>query len=294
MTDLLGWLVEPYASGFMQRALLAALLVGVLAPMVGVWVVLRRLAYLGDAMSHSVLAGVAAAYLLGHSITVGALAAGALMAVLIGVLAAHPRLRPDAVIGVVETALFGLGVVLISRRQGSIAVDLNHFLFGQITVVDEGDLVLNAALVVAGGGLLLWLGRDLLAATFDPGHAGLVGVRVGAVGHVLLVVLAAAIVVSLQTVGLLMSVAMLVTPAAAARLCTNRVTTMTAVAVAIGVTSAFVGLTASYHLASPPGATVALAAVAAFAVTAVATALGRAGRGEPGAPVSRQLGTVLR
>lgn len=265
------WLTDPYSSDFMRRALAAAVLVGIVAPIVGVWIVLRRLAYLGDAMSHSLLAGVAGAYLWGWSITGGALAAGLLMAGLVGLLAAHPRLREDAVIGVVGTTLFALGVVLVSARTQTIGVDLSAFLLGQITTVTETDLLTNAALAVVVLAAVGWWFPDLRHATFDPVHAALVGVPVNAVGFGLLAVLAVAIVVSLQTVGLLMSVSMLVNPAVTARLVTTRASTMTFAAIMFGVAAAVIGLTASYHLSSPPGATVALASVTALAAAFVAT-----------------------
>jgi manganese/iron transport system permease protein len=269
--SLLEWFTDPYSSDFMRRALAAAALVGVVAPVVGVWILLRRLAYLGDAMSHSLLAGVAGAYLWGWSITGGALVAGLAMAGVVGLLSAHPRLRPDAVIGVAGTALFALGVVLVSARTDTIGVDLSSFLLGQLTTVDEGDLLANVVLAIAVLATIGWLFPDLRHATFDPTHAALVGVPVGALGFGLLAVLAMAIVVSLQTVGLLMSVAMLVNPAATARLVTSRVSTMTLAAVGFGVTAAVIGLTASYHLSSPPGATVALTSVAELAVVLVAS-----------------------
>lgn len=265
------WFTDPYGSEFMRRALAAAVLVGVVAPTVGVWIVLRRLAYLGDAMSHSLLAGVAGAYLWGWSITGGALVAGLVMAGLVGLLTAHPRLRPDAVIGVVGTTLFALGVVLVSARTQTIGVDLSSFLLGQITTVTEGDLVANVALAAVVLGAVAWWFPDLRHATFDPVHAALTGVPATALGFGLLAVLAVAIVVSLQTVGLLMSVAMLVNPAVTARLLTTRVATMTLVAVGFGVGAAVVGLTASYHFRSPPGATVALTGVTALATVFLAT-----------------------
>src|SRR5919109_1080758 len=193
------WFTDPYTSMFMRRALLAAVLVGVVAPVVGVWIVLRRLAYLGDAMSHSLLAGVAGAYLWGWSITGGALVAGLVMAGLVGLLGAHPRLRPDAIIGVVGTALFALGVILVSARTNTIGVDLSSFLLGQITTVTEGDLAANAALAVVVLATIGWAFPDLRHATFDPTHAALVGVPVTLLGFGLLAVLAVAIVVSLQT-----------------------------------------------------------------------------------------------
>jgi ABC-type Mn2+/Zn2+ transport system permease subunit len=222
-------------------------------------------------MSHSLLAGVAGAYLWGWSITGGALVAGLLMAALVGLLAAHPRLREDAVIGVVGTALFALGVVLVSARTQTISVDLSSFLLGQITTVTDADLLVNVALAALVLVAIGWWFADLRHATFDPVHAALAGVPVTAVGFGLLAVLAVAIVVSLQTVGLLMSVAMLVNPAVTARLLTTRVSTMTLTAVAFGVGAAVVGLTASYHLSSPPGATVALAGVTGLTAVFLAT-----------------------
>jgi ABC-type Mn2+/Zn2+ transport system permease subunit len=260
------WLTEPFEYRFMRHALVAALVVGVLSPAVGVWIVLRRLAYLGDAMSHATLAGVATAYLVGVSITVGALGAGIAMGLVMAVLASHPRLAQDAIIGIVETGLFALGVLLITRSD-RIGVDLSHFLFGQITTVTRGDLVVNVAMAVAALAMLVVLFGDLRMATFDPEHAQQVGVRVTLLRFVLLVALSVTVVVSLQTVGLLMSIAMLIVPAASARMLTSRVTTMTLVAVAFGVVAAAGGLLLSYHLASAPGATIALVAVAVCLVT---------------------------
>lgn len=268
---MLGWLLDPYNSMFMRRALAVAVLVGVLCPAVGVWVVLRRLAYLGDAISHATLSGVAAAYLLGVSIVAGALAAGLVMGLLVALLGARRTLGDDTAIGVVETILFALGLVLIGSSD-RVRVDLSHFLLGQITTADASDLRINAILAVLTLGAAALLGRDLLSATFDPVHARQVGVPERGLRFVVTGMVSVSVVVSLQTVGLLMSVAMLVTPAAAARLCTRRVSTMTATAIAIGLFASVVGLTLSYHLASPPGATIALSAAAAFLVVFVATA----------------------
>jgi ABC-type Mn2+/Zn2+ transport system permease subunit len=264
------WFSDPYQSQFMRHAALTALIVGGLSPTVGVWVVLRRLAYLGDAMSHATLAGVAGAYLLGVSVTAGALAAGVVTGAAIALLGAHRRLSDDAVIGVVETGMFALGVLLITRND-RIGVDLGHYLFGQITTVSMGDVVVNAVLATTALAVLVVLLDDLRIATYDPLHARQVGVRVGHLSLVLLVVLSVTIVVSLRTVGLLMSIAMLVTPAATARMVTTRVATMTVVAVGLGVFSALAGLTLSYHLRSAPGATIALVAVAAFVAVFLTT-----------------------
>lgn len=255
------WLTDPYQSTFMLRALGAVVVIGTFSPMVGVWIVLRRLSYLGDAMSHSLLAGVAAAFLLGASVSAGALVAGLTMAGLMALLALNPRLHADAVIGVVETTLFGVGLVLVSIRSDRIGVDLSHFLLGQVTTTTGADLAVNVVLAAVGALLVLVLFRDLRSATFDPAHAALVGIRTGLLSWALLSLLAVAIVVSLQTVGLLMSCAMLIIPPAAARLVTDRLAPMTAVAMAFGVVAATTGLTLSYHLGSPPGATISLVAV---------------------------------
>jgi manganese/iron transport system permease protein len=258
------WLTDPYAYDFMRRALLASLIVGAVAPLVGTWMVLRRLAYLGDAMSHATVGGVAVAYLAGWSITLGAIGAGLAMAGLMSVLASHPRLREDAIVGSVQAALFAAGVVIISHNH-DVAIDLTHVLFGSITTVSNDDLRLDALL---GGGcalLVTILFRDLRAATFDPEHAALVGIRTGALRHVLYALLAICVVLGLQSVGLLMSVALFVLPPASARLWTRTAAQMAMLASAFGVSAAIAGLTVSYHADSAPGATIALCAVAILA-----------------------------
>jgi ABC-type Mn2+/Zn2+ transport system permease subunit len=259
---LIQFLTDPFASQFMKNALAIAVIVGILCPVVGVWVVLRKLAYLGDAMSHASLSGVAIAYLIGASIVAGALAAGLIMGMMIAVLGAR-KLADDSVIGIVETILFALGVIIISRSS-SISVDLTHFLFGQITTVSQSDVRLNAALAIIALCTVMVIFRDLISATFDPIHARQVGINVSLLRFLVLALVSICVVVSLQTVGLLMSVAMLVTPAASARLVTNRIGFMTFISVLIGMGAAVLGLIFSYHLSTPPGATIALTAAIAF------------------------------
>lgn len=267
---MIDWLTDPYAYYFMRRALAASLLVGTVAPLVGVWIVLRRLAYMTDAMSHSTLAGVAAAYLAGWSITAGAIAAGLLMAALMAILSGHPRLREDAIIGIVQVALFAVGVIVIST-SGGIGVDLGHFLFGSVSTVTDDDLRLNGVLAAVALVAVVVFFADLRSATFDPAHAELVGVPVGLLRHGLFALLAVSVVLALQTVGLLMAVALFIVPAAAARLWTRTATAMSVLAVAFGVAATLAGLTVSFHAASPPGATIALATVAILVVSFAAT-----------------------
>jgi manganese/iron transport system permease protein len=263
------WLTDPFATDFMKRALAVAVFVGVLSPIVGTWIVLRRLAYLGDAMSHATLAGVGIAFAAGASVLLGALGAGVVMAMLLFLLSANRRLGQDAIIGVIETAMFSIGVIVIGRVDTG--VELSHFLFGQVLTVTRGDVLASFVLTLVAVGVIVLMFGDLRMATFDPVHARQVGVRVGLVHGVLLLLLAVTIVVSLRTVGTLMSVAMLVTPAATARLVTRSVATMTVIGAGVGLVSAVTGLILQYHLDSPPGATIALVAVVIFAVVYAVT-----------------------
>jgi ABC-type Mn2+/Zn2+ transport system permease subunit len=274
------WLTDPYQTTFMQHAAIVAVLVGVLAPTVGVWVVLRRLAYLGDAMSHGTLAGVAAAYALGFSITIGALAAGLVMGLMVALFDRQRRLGHDSAIGVAESLLFATGVILLSRNS-KVGVDLTHYLFGQIVTTSTHDIVVSAGLTIFALVLVGATFPDLRNVTFDPAHAAQVGIPVSMLRMVLTLLISITVVVSFGTVGLLMSVAMLITPAAAARLLTQRIETMTAMAVGIGVTSAIGGLTLSYHIATPPGPTIALFTVAWFVVATIVSRV-RVSRHETG------------
>jgi len=269
--DPLAFFTQPYGSSFMLRAAAAAVIVGATVPLVGCWIQLRRLSYLGDAMSHATLAGIALAYLLGISITGGALLGGIAMAGLIALINSHPRLREDAAIGIVESVLFAIGIIIINRST-NISVDLGHFLLGQITTVSEADLWLDVGLAAVAAVAIWFLFGDLLGATFDEDHARQVGIPVGPLRTGLLVLLSIAIVVSLQTVGLLLSVALLVIPASTARLLTQRVASMSVLAVALGVGASLFGLTLAYHLATPAGATIALVSAAILGLVATATA----------------------
>jgi ABC-type Mn2+/Zn2+ transport system permease subunit len=264
-------LLEPYSLRFMREAALVAVVVGVVAPAVGVWVALRRLTYLGDAMSHGTLGGVGIAVLLGIDVVLGALGAGLLMAFGIGLLRRRPVIHGDAAIGISSVTLFALGVLLISG--GGFGVEISHFLFGQLTTVSRTDLVLVTALGAVAVGVLAVCFGDLELTSLDPLHARQVGVRVGVVDAVLLGLVTLTVVLSLRSVGLLMSIAMLVVPANAARLLARTTIGMTAIAVALGVTAALAGLTASYHLATAPGATTALTAVGLLVVALLVTRL---------------------
>jgi ABC-type Mn2+/Zn2+ transport system permease subunit len=263
------WLIDPFSTGFMQRALAATLIIGVVAPVVGTWVVLRRMANLGDAMSHGTLAGVGLAYAAGVNVLIGALGAGLLIAALLVMFAASRRLGYETIITVLGTAFFALGVVVIGRLDTG--VELTHFLFGRVLTVQWSDVWLNLLLGSLALLTVLVLFGELRLATFDHVQAEQVGVRVELVQGVVVVLLAIVVVISLRAVGTIMSVTMLVTPAATARQVARTLRQMTALGVAFGVGEGVVGLFASYHLNAPPGATIGLLSAVVFAVVFAVT-----------------------
>lgn len=265
----MSWLLDPFRAEFMQRALVATLIIGIVAPVVGTWVVLRRMANLGDAMAHGTLAGVGIAYAIGVDVLFGAVGAGLLLAALLVTFSANRRLGQETVVTVLGTAFFGLGVVVISRLDTG--VELTHFLFGRVLTVGWGDIWLNIALGGAAVLTVLALFGELRLATFDHVQAEQVGVRVELVQAVLVVLLAIVVVISLRAVGTVMSVTLLVTPAATARLFARSLRQMTTWAVLFGVGEGVVGLVLSYHLEASPGATIGLSAAVVFALVFAAT-----------------------
>ena len=263
------WLTDPFQAEFMQRAFLAAIIIGIVAPVVGTWVVLRRMANLGDAMSHGTLAGVGIAYAAGVNVLFGAMGAGLIIAFLLLAFSGNRRLGQETVITVLGTAFFALGVVVISRLDTG--VELTHFLFGRVLTVQWNDIWLNLALGGAAVLVVVLMFGELRLATFDHVQAEQVGVHVELVQAVLVMLLAVVVVISLRAVGTVMTVTMLVTPAATARLIARNLRQMTLWGVAFGVGEGVVGLMLAYHLSSAPGATIGLVAAAVFAVVFVLT-----------------------
>jgi ABC-type Mn2+/Zn2+ transport system permease subunit len=263
------WLTDPFQLEAMQRALLATVITGIVAPVVGTWVILRRMANLGDAMAHGTLAGVGLAYAAGVNILLGAIGAGLVIAVLLLALSTNRRLGQETVIAVLGTAFFGLGVVVISRLDTG--VELSHFLFGRVLTVTWGDIWLNLALGGVSVITVLVLFGELRLATFDHVQAEQVGVKVELVQAVLVILLAVVVVISLRTVGTVMSITMLVTPAATARLLSRTLRQMTLLGVVFGVGEGVAGLTLSYHLDSASGATIGLVAAVVFGLVFVVT-----------------------
>lgn len=272
-------LIEPFQVAFMQRALLAVLVLGVLAGAVGVFVVLRRLAFVGDALTHTVFPGVVVAFLIGQSVFLGALAAALLSALLLSAVTSTRRVTPDAGLAILLTSFFALGVVLVSREP-SYTADLSGFLFGRILAVDWA--VLLQTLVVAAIVLttLIALRKELLLRAFDPEGAAAMGYRVGLLDLVLNVLVALVVVAAVKAVGTVLVIALIIVPPATARLLVDRVAGMTAVSCGLGALGGYLGLAISYELSLQhgvrlaSGATIVVVLVACF-LLALAAGPGR-------------------
>ena len=259
----MSWLLAPLAYAFMQRGMIAAVLVGVVCAVMGCYVILRSMAFIGDAMAHSILPGVAVAYLLKGNLLVGALVAAIAVALGIGAFSRTGTIREDSAIGIMFAAALSLGVLLISSMR-TYAVDLSHILFGNVLGVSTLDLALTAGLVVIVFLVILLLYKELLVVSFDPVLAATLRLPAGTLRIVILVLLALTIVVSLQSVGVGLVSAMLVTPGATASLLTRRLPRMMAVAGALGAASSIIGLYASYYLNVVSGAAIVLTATVFF------------------------------
>jgi ABC-type Mn2+/Zn2+ transport system permease subunit len=263
MTDILELLVQPLRYPFMVRGLLASLMVGTLCAVVGSYVVLRGMAFFGDALAHAILPGVAIAYLLEINLFWGALIMGLLTALGIGYLSRRSEIKEDTVIGVFFAAFFALGVALLSTVQ-TYSVDLTHILFGNVLGVSDTDLVLIAGLGLLALLAVVLLYKELLVVSFDPILAATLRLPLNVLNYLLLVLIALTVVVSLQTVGVALMVAMLVTPAATAYLLTRRLWHMMVVGAAIGAVSSVAGLYLSFYVNVASGAAVVLVCTAFF------------------------------
>ena len=260
--DFLQDLLNPDLA-FLPKALAVAMMSSLVCGVIGGYVVLRGMAFIGDAVAHAVFPGLAVAFVLQGSLVLGGAVAGVLTAVLVAVFAQNRRLKEDSIIGVFFVAAFALGIVIISRAPGY-AGSLQQFLFGSITGIPDEDV-----LVVAVSGLVLLavaflLHKEFVLVTLDREMARAAGLPVFALDIALYVMVAVAIVISIQTIGNILVLALLITPAAAARLLTDRLPAMMLLAPAIGSGSALVGLYLSWSLDLPAGGMIVLVATAVF------------------------------
>ncbi len=263
MVDVWGWFADPLEFEFMRRAMLAVILVGIVSAVVGAFVVVRGMAFIGDALAHASFAGVAASFALGVSIYLGAVVAAVATGVGIAFISQRGRIRFDTAIGVLFVGAFALGIVIVSRQE-NYTVDLFSFVFGNVLGVSWNDLALMAVMGAAVVALIGAFYKELLFTAYDSTVAAATGVPTQALEYGLLALVAIATVVALQTVGIVLVIAMLVTPAATASLLVRRLHHIIFVGVAVAIASAVIGLYASYYAEVASGAAIVLTATAFF------------------------------
>ena len=269
---MIDYIFGPFQYGFMVRALVVSVLVGVMCPVLGAYVITRGRAFMGDALAHSVLPGMVVAFLLGISPFLAAVPAGILLAVLMGSVARRTGISEDTSIGIIFAGMFALGLVMLSRAT-HINVNIEDLLLGQVLGVSQTDVFVSlglAALVIAG---LYAFHRQLVFTTFDPVGAEVVGIRTGLTDYVLLALLALVIVIGIQAAGIVLVMAMLITPAATAYLLARRFVGVMVIGAFIGAACAVAGLYLSFHADLPSGPAMALMATTVFGIAAAVRAV---------------------
>lgn len=264
--DLVDLLVAPLDLGFFVRALIAGTLIGTVCAVVGTYVVLKGLAFIGDAVSHAAFPGVVAAFILQGPYLVGAAIAAVATAIGIGYVSRRARIRADTAIGVLFAGMFALGIFVFSTIHGYVG-DLFSFLFGYLLAIGPGDLVALAILSAIVLVIVAVFWKELLYSTFDPLGAAASGLPVERLEYLFLALIAVTIVISLQAVGIILVVAMLVTPAATAQLLTVRFSSMMGIAIVVAVGSVIGGLYLSFWLDVASGATIVLVQTGLFLLT---------------------------
>jgi len=264
MNSLADLIIEPLSYGFMQRALVIAVMIGAVCAVLSCYLVLKGWSLMGDAVSHAVLPGIVIAFVLGLPLAAGAFAGGLTCAVITGYLKENSRVKEDTVMGIVFSGMFGFGLVLFTKIDTD--QHLNHILFGNLLGVTVADLI-ETGIVSAGVlAIVLMKRRDLLVYCFDPMHSRAIGLPVQVLHYGLLILLSLTIVASIKAVGIILVVAMLVAPGAIGYLLTNRFERMMAIAAAAAVGSCVVGTLVSFHIDGATGPTIVLVQMAVFLV----------------------------
>ena len=251
MSELWDFVAVPLSYGFMQRAIVAAILIGAVCSVLSCYLVLKGWSLMGDAVSHAVLPGIVIAFVLGLPLVVGAFFAGLACALFTGYIKENSRVKEDTVMGIVFSGMFGLGLVLFTKIETD--QHLSHILFGNILGITTMDLIQVA--IIAGGTLAIVLARrrDLLLYCFDPQHARAIGLPISVIHYALLTLLALTIVASLKAVGIILVVAMLVAPGATAYLLSDRFERMLAISAAVAISSSVIGTLVSFHIDGATG-----------------------------------------
>ncbi len=267
---MLDWVLEPLQYSFFVRALASAIIVGTVCAVLGAYIVLSGMAFFGDALAHTILPGVAIAFLIGWPLAIGALIFGVLTAIGIGYITERSAIKEDTAIGIVFAGLFALGVALLSAGD-NYTVDLAHFLFGNLLGVSPTDLLYIGLLSGVVLLIIFLFYKEFLVISFDPLLAETLRLPATFLRYLLLILVALTVVISLQVVGIALMMAMLVTPAAAASLWTRRLPALMFVAAIIGALSGMAGLYSSFYLDIASGPAVVLAATLVFVVAFVSS-----------------------
>lgn len=275
MSLIEAWLVAPLAHEFMQRGLLAAMLVGVVCAVLSCFLILKGWSLMGDAVSHAVLPGIVLAQIMGLTLAAGAFVAGLSCSLAIGYLKENSRVKEDTVMGIVFSGLFALGLVMFVKVESD--QHLLHILFGNMLGVSWSDLAETAVIAVPTIAIMLALRRDFLLVAFDAAHARAIGLPVRWLNVGLLMLLALTIVAALKAVGIILVVAMLIAPGAIGFLTTRRFDVMLVVAVAVATASSVIGTILSYHLDGATGPCI-VVVQAGFFLAALGLNLRRAAR----------------
>lgn len=259
--------VTPFQYSFMVRALIVSVIVGVMCPVVGAYVVTRGLSFMGDALAHAVLPGMVIAFMLGLSPFIGIIPAAIVFALLIGYMTLRAGVSEDTSIGVLFAGLFALGLVMLTSARG-IPVNLEDVLLGQVLGVSRSDVLITLGLATGALALVWALHKELVFTSFDPSGASVIGIPTQALDYIFLALLALVIAIALQAVGVVLVISMLITPAAAAQLLVRNFTQAMLVGAAVGSSSAIIGLYLSFHYNLPSGPAMALVATGFFILAA--------------------------
>lgn len=264
MEQVLEFFWLPFAFSFMQKAFFITILIGAAAAALSCFLVLKGWALMGDAVAHAVLPGVVLAYVIGIPVAIGAFIAGMICALGAGYVQENSRVKQDTVLGVVFSGMFGLGLVMYLKVETN--VHLDHILFGDMLGLSVQDTVVTAVIALFTLTVVVMKRRDLLLFSFDPQHAGAIGLPVRVLHYGLLALLSLTIVGALSAVGIILSIALLIAPGAIAFLLTNRFDRMLIYSVLIAIGSSFLGIFASFHINSAPAPTIVLLMALLFVI----------------------------
>lgn len=271
MSEFLDTLAQPFQFEFMRNAFAIAMLVAVPAALLSCFLVLKGWSLMGDAVSHAVLPGIVLAYIIGIPLAVGAFVAGMFCALATGFITDNSRIKQNTVLGVVFSGMFGLGIVLYTKIETE--VHLDHILFGDMLGVDLGDILESGIIAVIITGIFAVKWRDFLLHAFDPAQAQAVGLPVGLLHYGLLAILSLTVVGALKAVGIILAIALLISPGAIAFLLTRKFSTMLLLATVIGIAASFLGVYLSFFIDSAPAPTIVLLLTVMFIGAFVATSV---------------------